>query len=206
LETLSLFDTRCVRCDRFLPEEAFSPSQRHKSGVWCRSCRKEHDAHKKKKKTLVCAHCGGAMWNTPRSGSLPQGQAVCRPCRKTYPKHGPYLSEVKVVAPLYGPWLVEVTMIPTKELKTGERGLGYAHQQMRKRLLPKAYGQPCALCGYLMVQGQRLDLDHVIPRKYGGIGGPVRIVHASCNRSQGARLGNRLRHGVKPLDRRVSRW
>jgi hypothetical protein len=35
-----------------------------------------------------------------------------------------------------------------------------AHQAIRRALLPYAYGQPCHLCGQLMLPGQPLDLDH----------------------------------------------
>lgn len=70
----------------------------------------------------------------------------------------------------------------------------YAHQQRRKKLLPKAYGMACPLCGGVMVRGQSLDLDHSTPVVMGGSTGD-RIVHAACNRSAGATLGNRLRGG-----------
>jgi hypothetical protein len=46
---------------------------------------------------------------------------------------------------------------------TTERGLGSSHQKARRRLLPDAYGRPCPLCGLLMLPGQPLDLDHVVP-------------------------------------------
>lgn len=72
---------------------------------------------------------------------------------------------------------------------TVQRGLGYAHQVERRRLLPHAYGWPCPMCGRLMLRGQDLDLDHVVPRMVGGPdSGPRRIVHASCNRKAGANL------------------
>ena len=60
-------------------------------------------------------------------------------------------------------------------------------------LLPLAYGKPCAYCGEIMLKGQPLDLDHVIPRVMGGAGGPVRMVHAVCNRRHGAQLANWMR-------------
>jgi 5-methylcytosine-specific restriction endonuclease McrA len=75
---------------------------------------------------------------------------------------------------------------------TTERGLGYAHQRERKRLLPLAYGKPCPLCGYVMLKEHKLDLDHSVPRVFGGKG-PLRMCHRRCNRSAGARLGNALR-------------
>lgn len=77
--------------------------------------------------------------------------------------------------------------------RTTARGLGGAHQAERRRLLPSAYGTPCPLCGDLMLRGQRLDLDHAVPRVLGGPdAGPRRIAHARCNRSAGSRLRHRL--------------
>lgn len=91
--------------------------------------------------------------------------------------------------------------------KTTERGLGAGHQKQRRLLLPLAYGKACPLCGKPMLEGQPLDLDHVVPRVMGGSGGPTRIAHRRCNRRAGARLGNRLqtarRRAVKTYR---SRW
>src|SRR5204862_1612917 len=55
-----------------------------------------------------------------------------------------------------------------------------------------AYGAPCWRCGKVMLPGQLLDLDHTVPRVYGGRG-PRVMTHAACNRSGGARMGNALR-------------
>ena len=88
--------------------------------------------------------------------------------------------------------------------KTTARGLGADHQRKRKALLPLAYGRPCPFCGCVMRQGQALDLDHQVMRMFGGADGPVRIAHAGCNRSMGAKIGNRLRkRRRKPPE---SRW
>jgi len=91
--------------------------------------------------------------------------------------------------------------------KTSERGLGAEHQRIRKALLPYAYGKQCAMCGLLMSKDQALDLDHSLPRALGGTHGD-RIVHASCNRSAGARLQQALRNGkpVLPRPRTSRRW
>lgn len=70
---------------------------------------------------------------------------------------------------------------------TTERGYGSAHQRKRDALLPHAYGQPCPMCGRVMVYGQALDLDHTVPLALGGRDGD-RIAHARCNRSRGARV------------------
>lgn len=87
---------------------------------------------------------------------------------------------------------------------TTARGLGYAHQQERKRLLPLAYGKPCPICGQTMLRDQYLDLDHAVPRVFGGQG-PRRITHRSCNRSAGTRLGNQLR-GYSSRQQISRRW
>ena len=71
---------------------------------------------------------------------------------------------------------------------TTSKGLGWSHQREREALLPYAYGMPCPMCQQVMVRGQKLDLDHPIPRVYGGQGGMGRIVHASCNRRAGQAL------------------
>lgn len=72
---------------------------------------------------------------------------------------------------------------------------GYQHQKRRAALLARAYGQPCPLCGNVMLPGQRLHLDHSLPLALGGSTGD-RITHGRCNERAGARLGNRLR-GLK---------
>lgn len=91
---------------------------------------------------------------------------------------------------------------------TTQRGLGWAHQRLRARLLPSAYGTPCPRCGQLMLQGQDLDLDHTgLPRALGGRPGQGQMAHESCNRSAGSRLGNALRARA-PHPKRVAsrRW
>lgn len=92
---------------------------------------------------------------------------------------------------------------------TTERGLGYAHQQRRKRLSPPQ-GDPCPFCRTPLWPGQRLDADHAVPRTLGGKDSPLRWAHASCNRRAGARLGNALRRGpraTQPAPRDTSvRW
>lgn len=71
---------------------------------------------------------------------------------------------------------------------TSDRGYGAEHQAIRKALLDQAYGQLCHHCGHPMVKGQALDLDHTADRTgYRG------FAHASCNRRDGARRGNRQR-------------
>lgn len=79
---------------------------------------------------------------------------------------------------------------------TTERGLGWAHQRERKRLLPLAHYTDCPLCGQTMWPDDQLDLDHVVPRCFGGVTGEPgsgRIVHAYCNRAEGPRIRRMLR-------------
>ncbi len=81
-------------------------------------------------------------------------------------------------------------------LNTTARGLGNAHQQLRRQLLPLAYGKPCRRCGQPMLKGQDLDLGHpegrprmADPRNTAG----AAIEHARCNRRAGQRMATRLR-------------
>jgi 5-methylcytosine-specific restriction endonuclease McrA len=86
------------------------------------------------------------------------------------------------------------------KLTTTARGLGAAHQALRRRLLPLAWGQPCPLCGQLMLQGQALDLDHAVPRAHGlaaAEAGPKRMCHTRCNRRAGSRLGHQRRAALR---------
>jgi hypothetical protein len=56
-----------------------------------------------------------------------------------------------------------------------------------------------------MYQWQALDRDHVTPRALGGTDGPAVLAHARCNRSAGARLGNRQR-GMARAWRTSRQW
>lgn len=71
---------------------------------------------------------------------------------------------------------------------TTERGYGWDHQQERARLLPRAYGKPCPLCGQPMQRGQRLDLHHLVALAHGGRHGPRAMAHEDCNRRHGQRI------------------
>jgi hypothetical protein len=59
----------------------------------------------------------------------------------------------------------------------------WSHQKRRKVMLPLAIGKRCILCGGVMLEWMKLDLDHTTGQ----------ITHAACNRSLGARYGNALR-------------
>lgn len=89
---------------------------------------------------------------------------------------------------------------------TTQRGLGSKHQADGKRQRASLIdGAPCWRCGLPMYRWQKLDLDHVTPRALGGAGGPAVLAHASCNRSAGATLGNRMRGMAKQANRPPSR-
>ena len=70
---------------------------------------------------------------------------------------------------------------------------GYDHRQRRVKLLKRAYGMACPMCGHTMRKDQPLDLDHSTPVASGGSGAGDRIAHAACNRSAGAALRERLK-------------
>jgi len=83
---------------------------------------------------------------------------------------------------------------------------GYAHKQARKALLPWALGTRCPCrtaehwkhrCDGVMTDPARMDLDHTLARALGGGDAGDRLICSPCNRSAGARLGNRLRLGVR---------
>lgn len=81
---------------------------------------------------------------------------------------------------------------------TTQRGLGAPHQADIRRLRATLQdGEPCWRCGQPMYHWQALDRDHLTARALGGANGPAVLAHASCNRSAGARLGNRMRGSRK---------
>jgi hypothetical protein len=60
--------------------------------------------------------------------------------------------------------------------KTVERGYGEPHRRKVKAEREQQWGRPCARCGYPMVKGQRLFLDHTDDRT-----GYLGWSHASCD-------------------------
>jgi len=104
---------------------------------------------------------------------------------------------------------------------TTQRGLGYPHQQDKRRLLAELVdGTPCPLPQYCggepMIHPNRcefgpcfwctLDRDHTVPRAVGGTDSPGRLSHSSCNRRAGSRLGNQLRRGRVSQPRPRQPW
>lgn len=65
---------------------------------------------------------------------------------------------------------------------TTQRGYGWQHQQLRRRLIAEWGNRPCVRCGEPIEQGQPVDLDHRDDRQgYNG------LAHAACNRSVAGR-------------------
>ena len=73
-------------------------------------------------------------------------------------------------------------------MNTTERGYDAEHKERRRVMLRFAVGLPCPLCGSLMQEGEALDLDHTVPLSVDPRSKGDRVVHASCNRSRGARI------------------
>jgi hypothetical protein len=75
-------------------------------------------------------------------------------------------------------------------VSTTRRGYGWTHQRLRQQWTPRVMAGECvcAKCGQPIHPGQQWDLGHTDHRD--GYTGPE---HASCNRSDGARRGNRMR-------------
>jgi len=83
-----------------------------------------------------------------------------------------------------------------------ERPYKGTHQRLREQLLPRAIGKVCPFyttdpqCPGLMLQHQRLALDHRIAVALGGTTTleNVRITHHDCNQRAGSRLGATMRN------------
>jgi hypothetical protein len=77
-------------------------------------------------------------------------------------------------------------LTPGGPMPSNASGYGPEHQRARAIALEMMCdGDPCCLCGRPMYLRQKLDLNHLIPRALGGIGGPRALAHAACNRKQG---------------------
>ena len=101
--------------------------------------------------------------------------------------------------------------MPRWQGTTKQRGLGAEHQADRKRLLAALRpGESCWRCELPMWPHQQLDRDHIVDRAMGGAAGPAVLAHSRCNRSAGARAGNRARRArragrMRPLTSGPSR-
>jgi hypothetical protein len=61
------------------------------------------------------------------------------------------------------------------------RGYDYEHRMKRARLLPRAYGRPCAICTRIMRKGQPLDLHHIVALRDNRQAKLSDMAHRSCN-------------------------
>ncbi len=77
----------------------------------------------------------------------------------------------------------------------GKKPLRYGGEHQRKRAAerPLQYGKPCARCGYPMLAGQEIHLDHRDddPTQYLGWS------HALCNLKAGGRVGAAVTNGQR---------
>jgi hypothetical protein len=74
----------------------------------------------------------------------------------------------------------------------------HAHRKRRDALLPRAYGQPCPMCGVVMLPGMRLALDHSVPFVFDQRSRGDRIVHLSCNSRAGQAISAKRRRKRPP--------
>lgn len=77
-------------------------------------------------------------------------------------------------------------------LSSTQRGMGYDHQQMAKRVL--AEEKVCWICGRGATLEDPLTADHIVPRSRGGanVRANYHAAHASCN----SRRGNKTVAGM----------
>ena len=163
-------------------------------------------------KNLTCARCGRGMAQVAKS--LPQGVAICQPCRRQ--ERGPYARDVKptrvqVCVTCETPFATAVHnqlyCHPTCRPKTGshykvadstERGYGPAHRKLRRQWAPKVEAgmTSCSLCGGWIEPGTPWHLDHE-PGTLDQYRGPA---HASCNTSDGGKRGGGWR-GLPVIDK-----
>lgn len=188
-------------------------SRRSRPVVTCQACRRGVPKQTQRPGSaggLNCADCGKAMWNSRTS--LPQGLARCLPCRREAPtriKRRGNCHRCGVPVPAgtrRWKYCTEECFRKTRNARgsgakanTAARGYDHAHQVLRAKLLPLAYGHDCPLCGLVMNHGDELHLDHNEDRSgYRG------MTHAACNVLDGARRGGqamrmrRLEAGWRP--------
>lgn len=201
-------------------------SRRSAPVVTCQPCRRgtvrEKPSGPPHAKTMTCASCNKSMWRS--HSSLPAGRARCLTCRRAAHGLQPHerVNDAKAAARRAPSDCQHCKApVPTGSRRwkycsdgcfrrarnargsgkpsASARGYGYAHQKLRRELLPLAYGTDCHLCGEVMNEGDRLHLDHTEDRSgYRG------IVHDVCNVLEGARRGGqrarqaRLERGWRP--------
>lgn len=90
-------------------------------------------------------------------------------------------------------WYQQQTGEKPKPKSSSERGYGWRHQQVRKRLMYNLVdGSPCPFCGKPLYKeparnfdGAALEADHTKDIKHHGQNPADRLVHRHCNRSRG---------------------
>jgi len=152
----------------------------------------------------TCALCGTTMRGG--GGLLPQGQAMCRPCRREHPDLAPAPRRTDLPSHCLGcggekerinHWYCapcrkrkrNQSSRRSPKLATAEQmGYGYEHQKLRQDLVAAHRpGAPCARCGQPMTDApELLDLDHTDDRT-----GYLGLSHRTCNR-----VGTRTRIGT----------
>ena len=95
-----------------------------------------------------------------------------------------------------------------KRISTTERGYGAEHQAERERWAPHVqagqilcHARTCLMPSRVIYPDTAWDLGHNPERT--AWTGPE---HSSCNRSEGATRGNRMRGTVAPIAARPKRW
>lgn len=76
---------------------------------------------------------------------------------------------------------------------TTQQGYGWAHQKRRARLVPQAIGTRCPRCGNPMTDPTEMDAAHTTPVALDPTSVADHVLCATCNRSDGGRLGQALR-------------
>lgn len=159
---------------------------------------------------MPCAECGHLMWRS--ATSLPEGQAVCHPCRRKTPAYlerkqqlaKPKRPLVDSECPICGAVFhqersnqVYCSAVCRNSRRpnwtphvasASERGYGKEHREERARWKPivdagQAY---CCLCHHWIEPGTKWHLDHTPDRTaYRG------VAHFGCNTKDGASRGAR---------------
>jgi hypothetical protein len=86
-----------------------------------------------------------------------------------------------------------------ERLSTTERGYGWQHQQLRKKLLPFAVGTNCHRCKEPMLDPKNMHLDHDDKDRTRYLG----FSHGTCNVKAGAAKAGRNSHNKKPRKKRI---
>ena len=150
---------------------------------------------------VPCSSCGRLMWRG--TGSLPPGQAMCLPCRRSRKRPSAYQPKPPRVLPWrlcvkcgtpYEPRVASQRYCNPKcrqrnwgtTKTTPQRGYGAAHRRERARVkaLVDQGNVQCCLCGSLINPTESWHLDHT-PDRAGYRG----AAHADCNLRDGARRG-----------------